>query len=260
MEPPPPSLFVFAHHDDELFIAATMRRLALTGGQVLAAWLTRGGLHGNRREAESRRATELLNVKPENLYFFGLPDGRALDYLDDIVNRLAALLKKRRPGSVFVPAFEGGHPDHDCVQLAAAAAVRDFQPQGGKPELYEFPMYHRRRGRPLAVGEFLPGGGPTLYTPLKLGDRLLKRKLAGIYSSQRLITWPLLALKGGPMMLHLRGEPYRPVPPDRDYTRPPHPGRLAYEFYTRIRFKDFAEKARRLVSSFQFPVDNKTGF
>jgi hypothetical protein len=45
------------------------------------------------------------------------------------------------------------------------------------------------------------------------------------------------------MMVHLRGEPYRRVPETRDYTVRPHPGRLAYEFYTRRRFAEFASLA-----------------
>jgi len=240
--PKPPVFFLLAHHDDELFIAATIKHLAGREGQVLVAWFTCGGIGANQRLAESVKAMELLGVSRQCLYFFRLPDNCLLDYLEDIVKRLVFLWERRRPGSVFVPAFEGGHQDHDTVQLAAAAASRRLA--GTKPDLYEFPLYHRYRARLLSVGEFIPDEATVvLQTPLKLRDRLLKQKLAGIYKSQRLIVYPLLALKGWPMMLHRQGEPYRRVPAGRDYTRPPYPGRPVYEYYSRLRFKKFARLA-----------------
>jgi len=241
-----PALFLFAHHDDEIFISATLQLLA-GRGDVSAAWMTRGGLHGGKREAESRRAMDVLGVHPQRLHFFRLADGRVLDYVDEVINRLTRLIEKLKPASVFVPAFEGGHPDHDAVQLAAVEAIRrgvfDSSGDSHGPQLYEFPLYNRRAARILSVGEFIPDTTPTLRTTVKLRDRLIRRKLMITFRSQRLIVWPLSGLKGGPMMMHLKGEPYRRVPADRDYTVRPHPGRLAYEFYTPVRFARFAKTA-----------------
>lgn len=238
-----------------------MRRMAAAHLPLAAAWLTRGGLHGERREAESRRAMRLIGVGPCNQFFFRLPDGRVLDFMDDIVERLERLAAELRPQSIFVPAFEGGHPDHDGAQLAAVAALRNFRAEapggdaGGddgsvhfiNPILYEFPLYNRAGARILKVGQFIPGTTPAGQTPMKLQDRLLKRKLVDNFPSQRAILWPLTGLRGGPMMVHVKGEPYRRVPRDRDYTIRPHPGRLAYEYYTAWRFGDFAEVAARLM-------------
>ena len=238
-----PVLFLFAHHDDEIFIATLIRRLTDEHGQVACAWLTRGGLGGREREAESPRAVETLGVGRNSLFFFRLPDGKALDYLDEIVNRLTRLLVKLRIVSVFVPAFEGGHPDHDTAQLALALSIRLLP---GGISLYEFPLYNRYHTRLFRVGEFIPDtASTTRWTSMKLRDRLLKRKLSHFFASQRLILVPLLGLKGGPMMLHLKGEPFRRVPVGRDYRRRPHAGRLAYEYFTRYRFGQFAEKVRR---------------
>ncbi|MFA6002305.1 MAG: PIG-L family deacetylase [Thermoleophilia bacterium] len=241
-----PALFLFAHHDDEIFIATTLQALAVRG-DVSAAWVTRGGLHGGRREAESRRAMDILGVHPQRLHFFRLPDGRVLEHTDEVISRLTRLIQRLKPASVFVPAFEGGHPDHDAVQLAAAEAIRRCVPDSSgdrsRPQLYEFPLYNRRAARFLSVGELMPEAVPTLRTAVKLKDRLIRRKLMVTFRSQRLILWPLLGLKGGPMMLHAGGEPYRCVPLDRDYSVRPHPGRLAYEFYTPVRFARFAKTA-----------------
>ncbi|MHB9111771.1 MAG: PIG-L deacetylase family protein [Thermoleophilia bacterium] len=266
--PRTPALFLFAHHDDEFFIAVIMRRLAAARLPLAAVWLTHGGLHGNRREAESRRAMELIGVEPSSQYFLRLPDGHALDNLEEIIMRLSRLLRVLKPASVFVPAFEGGHPDHDTAQLAAAAAIRRMSQVSSdravedepaavshatshiqRPTLYEFPLYNRAAARLLRVGQFIPGTTEVRHTPVKLRDRLLKQRLAVIFRSQRAIIWPLTGLRGGPMMVHVKGEPYRRVPASRDYTVRPHPGRLAYEYYTSERFQHFAGVAAGAVSA-----------
>ena len=236
-----------------------MRRMAAAHLPLAAAWLTRGGLHGERREAESRQAMRLIGVEPRNQFFFRLPDGRVLDFMDDIIARLQRLAAELQPASVFVPAFEGGHPDHDGAQLAVAAALSRGRSGAGSgaaslkaasvaaPALYEFPLYNRSGARILKVGQFIPAATPVEQTPMKLQDRLLKRQLVDNFPSQRAILWPLTGIRGGPMMVHVQGEPYRQVPRDRDYAIRPHPGRLAYEFYTAWRFRDFAEVAARMI-------------
>jgi len=240
-----------------------MRRLAAARLPVEALWLTRGGLHGQRREAETRRAMELIGVEPPRLHFLRLPDCHALDRLEDIVVRLSLLLRALKPASVFVPAFEGGHPDHDAAQLAAAVAMRRMSGLSAlgrmdglsalsqtirRPTLYEFPLYSRSGARLLRVGEFIPGTTEIKQTPIILRDRLLKRRLAVIFRSQRTIIWPLTGMRGGPMMVHTKGEPYRRVPLSRDYSVRPHPGRLAYEYYTSRRFQQFAGIATRAMA------------
>lgn len=242
--PSTPALFLLAHHDDELFIAATMRRLARQG-QLTALWLTQGGLGAARRRQESVAAMDILGVPRRRLLYMRLPDNHLLDFLPEIAERLRRLLYRLRPASVFVPAYEGGHQDHDTVQLAAALALARLEPESGwQPRLYEFPLYHWRPGSLPAVGR-LPevAAASAGQTPLKLQDRLLKQKLARVYASQRLILYPLLAIKGGPMMLHLSGEPYRLVPAGRDYTQPPLAGRPAYEYFMFRRFRRFAAAA-----------------
>lgn len=249
-EPPQtPVLFIFAHHDDEFFIAATIREAARRG-EVRIAWLTSGGLHGARRRAESVQAARLLGVPAKNLLFLALPDHHALDFLDDIVDRLAALILRLRPAAIFVPAFEGGHLDHDTTQLAAAIALEKISGDAGQPVLYEFPLYHRS-GPVLTVGKFLPAASPESRTRLKLKDLLLKQKLVRVFASQRLILSPLLALRGGPALLHLGGEPYRPVPAGRNFSKRPHAGRLAYEYYSRGKFDQFARAAQTLGLNFK---------
>ena len=242
--PATPALFLLAHHDDELFIAATLRRL-VRQGEVTVLWLTQGGLGAAGRRAESVTAMELLGVPPDALRYMCLPDNHLLAYLPQVVVRLRRLICRLRPASVFVPAFEGGHQDHDTVQLAAARALACLAPEPHwRPRLYEFPLYHWQPGHLPVVGRLPAGIPPQQQTPLKLRDRLLTQKLTRIYASQKFILYPMFAIKGGPMMLHLGGEPFREVPAGRDYAETPLGTRPAYEYFMLRRFSRFAAAAR----------------
>lgn len=141
---------------------------------------------------------------------------------------------------LYVPAYEGGHPDHDAVNLAVAV-LRSRRPEVGARE---FPLY--RRG---PAGLSVQAPQPTActsqepYLVLPLGDDALalRRCLACANRSQLLPSLaPLLALAWAAG--RGRAEPSRPLPA-HDYTRPPHRRRLLYEFYTRRRFGEFRAAA-----------------
>jgi LmbE family N-acetylglucosaminyl deacetylase len=141
---------------------------------------------------------------------------------------------------VYVPAYEGGHPDHDAVNLAVAVVC------SRRPELRarEFPLY-RRGGAGLSVQSPQPAAGtaPERFDLLPLGNDALalRRCLARANASQLLPSLlPLLALAWAAG--RGRAEPSRPLPA-HDYTRPPHRGALLYELYTRRRFREFRAAA-----------------
>ena len=139
----PRLLLIFAHPDDESFIAAGLtRRVAEQGGTTTLITATRGeaGRVGDPplcrredlpavREAELRRAAAIL----------GIADLRLLDYRDRQVSgapvdamreALVRLIRRRRPHVVvtFDPNGMNGHPDHVAIgrfALDAAAAAAD---------------------------------------------------------------------------------------------------------------------------------------
>lgn len=143
MRTAPRLLLIFAHPDDESFLAGGLaRRVAEQGGTTTLITATRGdaGRVGDPplcrredlpavREAELRRAAAIL----------GITDLRLLDYRDKQVSdapvdgmreALVRLIRRRRPHVVvtFDPNGMNGHPDHVAIgrfALDAAAAAAD---------------------------------------------------------------------------------------------------------------------------------------
>jgi LmbE family N-acetylglucosaminyl deacetylase len=269
-------LFVLAHHDDEVFCAGHLRRALAGGGRVRLLWATAGGLApARRRLAEGARVLEVLGLPTSAGVDLRLRDQHAVEDIAVIVRAVVRLLDDdrrdqagpateddprglagpppdddrrskdhERDAVVYVPAYEGGHPDHDAVNRAAALAA------AARPGLrvVELPLY--RRG-PFGLTVQQPS--PAAWTsrarcaavPLSDEDLVLRRALARTNSSQLLPSLlPLLALASWAG----RGRappPPPPPPPPHDYGRPPHPGRLLYEFYTPWRFARWSAAAAR---------------
>ena len=245
-------LFLLAHHDDEVFCAGHLRAALAAGARVRLLWATAGGLApAGRRLAEGARVLEALGLPATAATDLRLRDQRAVDHVEVIARELERMLDDglsdndgERNAVVYVPAYEGGHPDHDAVNLAAALAAR------ARPGLraVEFPLY-RRGPFGLAVQSPSPAAGTSRepWVVLSLGDEdlALRRALMHANASQLapsllpLLTLARWAGRG-------RAEPARPLPA-RDYTTPPHGGRLLYELYTPWRFTAWsvaAEKGR----------------
>ena len=266
----PVTLFLLAHHDDEVFCAGRLRRALADGESVRLLWATAGGLApARRRIAEGARVLTLLGLPTDAGRDLQLRDQHAVEHIPVIAREAARLLDQRGDDesaddstvrapaagvtvhapsadnevtTVHVPAYEGGHPDHDAVNLAAALAA------AARPGLrvVEFPLY--RRGRlGLAVQSPVPAtpSSADRFAVLALDDEDLafRRELARANASQLAPSLlPLLALarwagRG-------RAEPARPLPA-HDYARPPHPGRLLYELYTSWRFARWSAVAAR---------------
>ena len=198
----PVTLFLLAHHDDEVFCAGHLRRALAGGESVRLLWATAGGLApARRRIAEGARVLKLLDLPAGAGRDLQLRDQHAVEHIPVIAREAARLLDQRADQqsaddatvslpadedavlTVYVPAYEGGHPDHDALNLAAAAAA------AARPGLrvVEFPLY--RRGRfGLAVQSPAPAAASSSdrFAVLALDDEdlALRRELARANASQ----------------------------------------------------------------------------
>lgn len=234
----PRTLVVCAHPDDETIgVGARLAALAdvavacVTDGAPADASAARAlGFrgrdeyrHGRRRERAD--ALALAGVDASRIVELGVVDQRASLVLESLTRRLEALFERRRPEVVLTHPYEGGHPDHDATAFAVHAAVARLRAAGQHaPSVVEMTSYHAR-GADLVVGEFLDdaidGGGNAVYTvELDATQRALKRGMLDRYASQRRV------LDRFPV----RRERFR-VAPRYDFTRPPHAGRLWYEWF-----------------------------
>jgi LmbE family N-acetylglucosaminyl deacetylase len=183
---------------------------------------------------EGEAVAGLLGLEPDEHRSLGLPDQGALDHLPQI----AAALEEMLAGvtDLYVCAYEGGHPDHDAVNLVAARTAA----RGGR--VHEFSLY-RRGPRGLAVKARFPGEpGPPERFLLDRPALELRRRLATANASQLpelAILWCAAALGA-----RLAVEPVRGLPA-HDYEHPPFGRRPLYELYTRCRYEQFREAARR---------------
>ncbi|WP_237569574.1 PIG-L deacetylase family protein [Mycolicibacterium lacusdiani] len=125
---------VAAHPDDETYgfggAAAALRDrgvdvqlISVTdGGGAFADWspARRAGLEAARR-GELRRAADALGI--DDVVELGLPDGELESHESALTESLVGLLTGRPPGSWCAATWRGdGHPDHEAVGRAAAAA------------------------------------------------------------------------------------------------------------------------------------------
>jgi LmbE family N-acetylglucosaminyl deacetylase len=143
------SLVVVAPHPDDetLGLGATAAQLSCAGVDVRVVSVSDGGAAqpdaptADRarleavRQGELLRATEVLGLHaPLSL---GLPDGRLADHEDRLVDLLVGILDGAAPQTWCAATWRGdGHPDHEAVGRAAAAACL----RTGVP-LLEYPVW-----------------------------------------------------------------------------------------------------------------------
>jgi LmbE family N-acetylglucosaminyl deacetylase len=132
----PEIVVVAAHPDDEtLGFGATATMLAELGVHVQVVSATDGGASHptqsllQRHQLEQLRRSELCRAvgilglpAPVSL---GLPDGELATHEDRFADLLTEILATRPPGTWCAATWRGdGHPDHEAVGRAAAAATR----------------------------------------------------------------------------------------------------------------------------------------
>jgi len=131
-----PALVVVAPHPDDetLGCGGMLAHLAARGVPVAVVSVSDGGaaypeistfdqreLERTRR-AELDRAAAILGVK--RVIRLGLPDGRLAEHEDRLAEQLAEVLEAEPSGVWCAATWRGdGHPDHEAVGRAAAAAT-----------------------------------------------------------------------------------------------------------------------------------------
>ena len=229
----PVALFLFAHQDDEFGVFARLERERQAGRRVFCVYVTDGAATADpdRRDAESRAVLQKLGVSAGNILFvgrqLGIGDGRLYEKVDVLINWLDAFLDAQLGfEAYFVPAWEGGHPDHDLLH---AIVVRLLAARGRQERVWQFPLYHGRGypGPLFRVLSPLLENGPVERQAIPWRDRLRYMRLCLAYPSQWR-TW--IGLFPFVCMQYLFGGVQSLQRVDvRRITQPPHSGRLYYE-------------------------------
>jgi LmbE family N-acetylglucosaminyl deacetylase len=217
-------LLLIPHPDDEVVgAAATIARHRAQGDRFFGLYLSDGipaaeqlwrwdrarrDDRVRRRRHEARAAAAILGIEP--LEFLGFPSRTLKAHLDEAGTQIGRFLAERTIDTIWVPAWEGGHQDHDVANFLASRVA------GGRPVI-EFAEYNRGGGTVLWNRFAAPNGGE-IEVRLDAGEIAVKRRLLTIYASE----------KANLAAARVERESCRPLPA-YDYTKPPHAGRLLRE-------------------------------
>jgi len=184
------ALFLFAHQDDEFGVFFQIERELRAGRQVRCVFITDGGQTADpkRRNSESQRALSKLGVPQENIMFIGrclaLLDGALHENVESLANWLVSFFDMHSNiQSCFIPAWEGGHPDHDVLH----AATTYFLAYHDRLEiLRQYSLYNNYNcPKPFfRILSPLMENGPIEYQAVSIKDRLRYIRLCLGYPSQ----------------------------------------------------------------------------
>lgn len=222
-------LVLIPHPDDEVVgCCAAIGRAREAGSEVFALYVTTGvpqppapwrwryPARVRRRREEAKRAAALLGIAP--VAFHDVPGRTLKAHLAEARDSVIATMADCGADAVWVPAYEGGHQDHDAANALGWAL-------GDRVAVCEFAEYNFAGGavRSQAFPETL---GAEHEIRLTAQEAELKRKALTIYGSE----------KGNLSHVEAARECLRPLA-TYDYTRPPHEGRLFYERFHWVPFR-----------------------
>jgi LmbE family N-acetylglucosaminyl deacetylase len=184
------ALFLFAHQDDEFGVFAQIEWERRAGRRVRCIYVTDGAATADpdRRDDESRAVLQRLGVAADDILFvgrqLGICDGQLHARVDALAGWLDAFLDAQSSiVACFVPAWEGGHPDHDLLH---AVAVRLLAARDRLAMVRQYPLYHGHgcAGPLFRVLAPLPENGPVDQQGIAWRDRLRYLRLCLAYPSQ----------------------------------------------------------------------------
>lgn len=258
------ALFFFAHQDDEFGVFQHILLAREAGQRVFCVYLTSGVRNGEsaiKRNEESVHVLSKLGVVKDDIFFTGtalnIPDGHLAQNLGRAINWILGWINNLSYVSeIFVPAWEGGHPDHDALHAAVVIVANSV---GLYPLVRQFPLYngYRSRGAMFRVLKPIPLNGQPNEVRINYSRRFQFIKYCLSYPSQASSWVGLLPF----LILHylVKGtESTQAVSLPRLHERP-HGGVLYYE---RRGFSTYAEVNAVVEAAFasrlSMPKDNNS--
>lgn len=225
-------LICVPHPDDEVVAScAAIGRSQSEGAEVFAIYLTDGCLahetvwpwrrrrHPDdvaRRRAEAELVAQRLGLTPVG--WAARPARRLWRELPEVYAEIRAAIASCAADQLWIPAYEGGNPDHDGLNGLGQLFVNQI-------EVLEFAEYNFCGGQVRAQQFPFPDGSEKTFV-LSDEERARKGALLRLYRSER----ENLGYVG------LKRELWRKLA-RYDYSQPPHPGVLWYARHQWVPFR-----------------------
>ena len=225
-------LILIPHPDDEVVAcAAAIARARAQGARVFGVNLSHGCLAKqtmwwweranyqnvvDRRVAESVQVAEFLGIK----MVAGNVTRSAREIWPDlqtVYGEVMQAMQQCAPDTLWVPAFEGGNPDHDAIN-ALASTIKNVP-------VFEMAEYNFIHGIPHS-NAFLAVKGNEFVLNLTEGEQVMKRAALRLYESEQ----------KNLVDIDVRYESFRPLA-QYDYAKRPHEGKLWYERFQWVPFR-----------------------
>lgn len=138
------NLFLFAHQDDEIGIIPFIDIMTPNEkAQAQFLYITDGGPKSELRDKESTRVLAKLGISSSQVEFLGrtegISDGKAPEAISKIYEILTKRLDKLGSSNLYIPAWEGGHQDHDALHAAGALAAHESK---NEFRVTAYPLYN----------------------------------------------------------------------------------------------------------------------
>ena len=225
-------LILVAHPDDEVVAcAASIARAKAQGAVVSTLYLTHGCLAKetiwpwlrknyermiSTRRAEADAVATFLGIQPVG--WASRPARYLWRELLQVFQEVDAAVKQYRPDQVWVPAYEGGNPDHDALNAIGFKLK-------SRMSVLEFAEYNFFGGK-VRSQNFISSDETMRVFTLTPDERSAKRAALNIYASER----------GNLSSIEIDQETYRPLAA-YDYAQPPHQGKVWYARFQWVPFR-----------------------
>ncbi|QPN26928.1 PIG-L family deacetylase [Brucella sp. BO2] len=248
-------IFLFPHQDDEFGVFKQIRVEVERGRRVVCAYLTTGVSEGESsvtRNMESLKVLKKLGVLEHDILFpgaeYSIADKQLMYNLDRISGWIEDWISSvENLRQVYVPSWEGGHPDHDALhglivrQLARARRIEIIR---------QFSLYNAYRcSKPFyRVLKPIINNGAADSVRITFRERILFNKLVitGFPSQRR--SWLGLYPFFLAHYLFNGSQQLQNVSVERTYERP-HDGNLYYENRNFATFESVIEQLNRWEES-----------
>ncbi len=242
-------LLCITHPDDELAIAAWLRRLCKQGNEVFLSWT-----HTTEtRSEEAFAAAKKIGIPRTNLFFHEGRDGYVVDDIPVLQHSFQKMMDKVLPDRVIVGAYEQGHLDHDATNFLVGQTFTGIK--------LEVPLYHAYTTWAQKLNRFAdPAGEEVLH--LSEEEQAFKLELGQMYPSQTI--WCALVWYEFGQMLRMNGIELKKSERLRlqthfDYLRPNLPRDLAEKVKRTKKWARWESAMRRYSAMGLWKPENEAG-